>query len=1032
MTDDGNVGRPDKHGESRDVEDQGKESRAPDEDARQSTVRESNELSLASEMSEITYVDPIRPVEVPPVESDLGSLPTIFGDYEVLHEIARGGMGITYRARQISLNRIVALKMIKSGQLADDQEVRRFQKEAELAASLDHPNIVPVYEVGQIGLRHFFSMAFVDGESLEQRLHAGPLPPQEAARLLLQVAEATEYAHDQGVIHRDLKPANVLLAHGPTGSASGHEQLSKCPEDESIGGSSSGPSVVPKVTDFGLAKQLTVDSTLTVTGQVLGTPGFMPPEQAEGRLADILPQSDVYSLGAILYCSVTGRPPFHAAGILKTLKQVVECDPVSPRQLNPVVDRDLETICLKCLEKDPGRRYARAGDLVDELRRYLDHRPIAARPLSHLAQLTRWCRRRPAVAALSAAFVAALLVGTTVSIYYAIAAGTNARFYRKEKRRADIETTRARASLREEKAMRGRLVDSLDETEQTIQRWVDTASNAQLLQDPRFKPLLIELLAEGLDHYQRFTDEHASDQDLAGRQRLAAAFYRIGKISDTSGSKPQAIAAYQRAIETYGALMDEFPDDEESQWGWARSQCNVAPLYAAVGTPGPAIESFERCIPLFERLVERHENQAPYAADLAIAYDGCALVYAGHGDPVLGLSYRRKALAIREQLTRDHPNDDQFAAALATSAHNVGISMIDAGQLDEALSNFHRARDIMIDLVARSPHDPDRLNKLANIYNTIGSVSWQTNAMSDALEGFQERRSICEQLVQTHPTIDEYRYGLAMSYHNIGALQGEIGGVDEAREAFEEARQLLKKLADDNPTITDYAFDLAGVFINLGNLEEDLERHQQAIRAYERALAIGKELVQGNPQSTRFWSDLAKSYNCLTISQAAAGDSDAAQSAYDESVAIRTRLMREHPEEIWNAIHLAGSYVNRKVLCEGLSEEEILDDLRKAIDLLEGALGRDSRNAVAQRYLRNALWSRAEVLEGIEKYRAAAADWARAAQYTSSWRRTEFSIRQVVDLRKAGEADWRTTGARVALREALEWLFAVVVDHESN
>ena len=239
-----------------------------------------------------------------------------FGEYELLEEIARGGMGVVFKARQTRLNRTVAVKMILAGELADHDDVERFLTEAEAAAGLDHPGIVPVYECGQIDGQHFFSMGFVEGQSLAALLAAGPLPAQKAAELLLEVAEAVAYAHDQGVIHRDLKPANILLDRDGR----------------------------PRVTDFGLAKRVTGDSSLTRTGQAIGTPSYMPPEQAAGKLDEIGPAADVYSLGAVLYAALTGRPPFQAASPLDTLLQVLEQEPAAPRQLNPDVPRDLETI----------------------------------------------------------------------------------------------------------------------------------------------------------------------------------------------------------------------------------------------------------------------------------------------------------------------------------------------------------------------------------------------------------------------------------------------------------------------------------------------------------------------------------------------------------------------------------------------------------------------------------------------------------------------------------------------------------------
>ncbi len=321
-----------------------------------------------------------------------------FGEYELLAEIARGGMGVVYRARQVRLNRIVALKMILSGQFAGKADVQRFHTEAEAAAQLDHPNIVPIYEVGEHDGHHFFTMGFVDGGSLASRLQDGPLAPRESAKLVRQIADAVQYAHEKGVIHRDLKPANILLDRNG----------------------------IPRITDFGLAKNVQRDSGLTHTGQVMGTPGYLPPEQASGHNAQIRETADVYSLGAVLYALLTGRPPFQADNAMDTLMQVIERDPVSPRALNPGVPLDLETICLKCLEKDRRRRYQSAAEFSAELQRFLDGRPIAARPVSQLEHIWRWCRRNPIVAGLIATVAISLMVGIGVSSYFAVAATNRA------------------------------------------------------------------------------------------------------------------------------------------------------------------------------------------------------------------------------------------------------------------------------------------------------------------------------------------------------------------------------------------------------------------------------------------------------------------------------------------------------------------------------------------------------------------------------------------------------------------------------
>jgi WD40 repeat protein/tetratricopeptide (TPR) repeat protein/tRNA A-37 threonylcarbamoyl transferase component Bud32 len=314
-----------------------------------------------------------------------------FGDYEIVREVARGGMGVVFQARQVKLNRTVALKMILAGQLAGESDIRRFHTEAEAAAHLDHPGIVPVFEVGEHEGQHFFSMGFVEGESLAQRLTAGPLRSRPAAELLAKVAEAIAYAHGRGVIHRDLKPANILIDAADN----------------------------PRVTDFGLAKKVQGDSHLTASGQIMGTPSYMPPEQAGRSRGAVGPAADVYALGATLYAMVTGRPPFQAATAMDTVLQVLGDEPVPPRRLNPTVDRDVETICLKCLEKDPARRYPSAQELREDLRRFLAGDSIRARPVGRAERLGRWCRRNPLLAGTISSAAALLVAVAVLSMYYA-------------------------------------------------------------------------------------------------------------------------------------------------------------------------------------------------------------------------------------------------------------------------------------------------------------------------------------------------------------------------------------------------------------------------------------------------------------------------------------------------------------------------------------------------------------------------------------------------------------------------------------
>src|SRR5262245_58459823 len=306
-----------------------------------------------------------------------GSRVRYFGDYELKRVLGKGGMGVVYKAKQLSLNRLVALKMIKAGVLADDAELRRFQNEAEAVAALDHPGIVPIHEVGEHDGQRYFSMKLVPGDSLAARLDHYRDDPRAAAFLVAEVAKAVHHAHMRGILHRDLKPANILV-------------------DEQG---------VPHVTDFGLAKRVEGDSELTQSGAIMGTPAYMAPEQTTGRRGSITTATDVYGLGAVLYALLAGQAPFGGDSVIETLDAVRTRPPEPPSRLNAKVPRDLEVICLKCLAKDTRSRYSSAQALAEDLRRYLTGEPILARPVGAAERAWMWCRRNKGIAALGALLV---------------------------------------------------------------------------------------------------------------------------------------------------------------------------------------------------------------------------------------------------------------------------------------------------------------------------------------------------------------------------------------------------------------------------------------------------------------------------------------------------------------------------------------------------------------------------------------------------------------------------------------------------
>lgn len=448
------------------------------------------------------------------------------GDYELLEEVARGGMGVVFRARQRSLGRQVAVKVLLGGHFAGAEARARFREEAAAAAALQHPHIVAIHEVGEHEGQPFFSMDFVEGRTLAALVaEQGPLPGRRAAELLAVIARAVAFAHGQGVLHRDLKPSNVLL--DPFGQ--------------------------PRITDFGLAKRLRGSSAeLTATGQALGSPAYAAPEQVRGR-GELGPAADVYSLGALLYHLLTGRPPFQGDTLAAVLRQVAEGEPVSPRRLNPSVSRDLETICLKCLEKEPARRYPDAAALAEDLERTVRHEPLRARPVGPLAHAWRWARRHPAVAVLGA------LLGLTLLGVAAGSAVAAARLARAE--RAAVGHLR-RALLDEARALRlgGDALARqaiLDRVAQAVALGLDEAGTVRARSEAAAALALTEVGAKPLLDLPPEAPFEEVWVDLAAGVRLEASGPGRLRLRGPSGSPEREVSLGSRRVR---AIEDASPN----------------------------------------------------------------------------------------------------------------------------------------------------------------------------------------------------------------------------------------------------------------------------------------------------------------------------------------------------------------------------------------------------------------------------------------------------------------------------------------
>jgi serine/threonine-protein kinase len=763
-----------------------------------------------------------------------------FGDYELLEEVARGGMGVVYKARQVSLNRTVALKMILKGEFASPEEVQRFRMEAEAAANLDHPNIVPIYEVGEHQGQPYFSMKFVEGGNVGQ--HVGRLldRQQEAARLLVAVARAVHYAHQRGILHRDLKPANILLSFSGR-SESGAAGLMPLIEG------------VPHVTDFGLAKRVGGRSTappLTHSGAAVGTPSYMAPEQASGRKDALTTAADVYSLGAILYECLTGRPPFQADTPLDTLMEVVHREPIAPRLLRPPVHRDLETICLKCLQKEPGKRYAGAAALADDLRRYLAGEPILARPVGRLERLGRWCLRNPALTAAAAALAVAVLV----SCAFALSAARSAADLRTALAEAERHAREAQRRAEEAQRERARAEESFRQAHQAVNACLRVSNDLDPV--PGVQPLRKRLLAATLQYYQEFLQERGDDPAL--KAELAATYFGIGEISSATGSQTKALDAYGRALALYQELARAHPDDPRYQADMAHALGNMGLMQAAISRPAAARESTRQALALVERLVGDHPSDRGLLRDLAGSYEQLGARDRDSGDFGQALEHFRQGRTLYEQLLCVNPRSAAAQEDLALCVNNTGVLYGKLDRLEEALRWFEAAGGIRAKLAAEERGNAAHELALAASYRDQGLTHQRLGRRDEALRLFERAKDLRARMARENPSLTLYQSDLAASLNDLGNVHLANQQLKEALARYNEALGIQLRLARIDPNVTHLKNDLARTHYACGRVLGANRQYQDALRAYGRARTLQENLVRADPGDHEYQHDLAE------------------------------------------------------------------------------------------------------------------------------------------------------------------------------
>lgn len=835
--------------------------------------------------------------------------------YEVARRLGRGAMGDVYLARQLSLKRQVALKLIRADRLARTPAVRdRFRAEAEAVARLSHPHIVQIFEVGEDAGRPFLALEYLGGGSLDSRLSNAPLAPDAAAKLVADVAAGVQHAHDRGIVHRDLKPGNVLLAADGT----------------------------PKVGDFGLARvvgDLAGDTVpgdtgpgLTQTGSVLGTPSYMAPEQAAGLTDRIGPRTDVYALGGLLFECLTGRPPFKAPTPAETLELVLQLDPPSPRQFQPTVPRDLETVCLKCLRKDPDRRYPSAAALAADLSRFLRREPVAARPISRPERLVKWARRRPGPAVL-AGLLAVAAVGLVAG---AVVYERQLRAARDAAHEQSDEATR----------QKGRAEANARRAADAVHRFLTRVGDERLKQVPEMEGIRSELLRDALEFYQGMLAD-ADAPDPAVRVEAARASARAGLIQQYLGRADEAEAHFRQAADRFARLSAHDPGNRALRTERAAALHSLANL-KTVAAPGQAAEAidaarrewralaadapddpwpvrqaagcdhfdglahttlgqqargeeaYRRALATRQALAERFPADPSYRRDLAYTLHNLAAVCSRTGRDAPAREYEAAAVRLfEEQHARDR-TDEEAIEQVSAGLYNLGVLL---GQTDPAAAIGHqrRALDLRLELARRHPRVPGYQGAVGE--SSLGLVTALVGAgkPAEAVDPGRRGAEVMERLVRDHPTADA-RWTLATLLANLCHPMAVAGKPVDAARDLDRAVELLGELICEAPDGPLYWEALAGTCLTAGNHADGTGRRRDALDWFARGIAAAEEALQHDPQLAqakhfRLFCHGARAQTLGALGQhpAAVRDWDRVVALADDASRRAYRLMRLEP-----------------------------------------------------------------------------------------------------------------------------------------
>jgi eukaryotic-like serine/threonine-protein kinase len=830
--------------------------------------------------------------------------------FRVLRPHARGGLGAVFVALDGELHREVALKQILDHHADDPTSRSRFLLEAEITGGLEHPGIVPVYGLGSYGDgRPYYAMRFIRGDSLKEaveRFHRDEglkrdtgrrsLELRKLLRRFLDICNAIDYAHSRGVLHRDIKPGNVIIGkHGET-----------LVVDWGLAKAVGRADFDPTSAERPLTPSSASGSAETLPGSALGTPAFMSPEQARGDLDALGAHSDVYSLGATLYCLLTGQAPFEG-DVGEVLRRVQAGDFPPPRRVDPTIDRALEAVCLKAMALDPRDRYASCRALADDVERWTADEPVTAwrEPLGRRAR--RWAKRnRTAVTGAAVALVAGV-----VGLSAVLAVQTKAKA---EIERSLANETRANTALaaanseltRSQVAVQDRYVLAVD----AIKAFHTGVSEDFLLKEEKFKELRDRLLKSASDFYGKLGALLGKETDFASRRALAQANFDVADLTDKVGRPEDALAAHRAVLARREVLMADPASDIETKSDVGRSLTAVAILLESTGKTAEAEATYRKTEALLADLARSSPSSPAVRAALALCRSRLAYLLYTMGKSADALAAYRLARADQEGPAAAPGATNEARRDLVETIHRIGILMANTGRPTEAEAEYRMARALSQKLADDNPAITDFRRRLAGIHHNLGIVLSQTGKPAEAEAEYRKAVALNQKLADDNPAVVKFRSDLAGGQLVLGNLLLQTGKPTEAEAEFRKAVAIPQKLADDNPAVTEFRSRLADSHNGLGVLLWNTGKSREAEAEYHKALAIQQKLADDNPAVTDFRSTLALSHNTLGTLLSQTGKPTEAEAEYRKAIALQRKLADDNPAVTHFRDKLALSHYN--------------------------------------------------------------------------------------------------------------------------